>query len=135
MNGWRSRFLIVALFAGAMWGHSMATAWIPNTPEGMLLFHGSAALVELLLILLLPIISSGRLCSDMELLCFVSMAANFAGWMAYLAYLPPIYYDAFMVGLTIVQTIRVLLVDDDTTHSSRVHLVRGGADSGPAIHS
>jgi len=91
----------------------------------MLAFHLSAAAVDLLLLKSAPRFISGRLCSDMQFLCLVSMSANFVGWIAYTAYAPPIFYNAFMWGLSYVQWGRLLLVDHHGADYLRVDLVRG----------
>lgn len=126
MNGWRSRLMLAAVMLLAMQAHSIALAGKPNTDAGMLAFHLSAAVVDLLLLNSSPRYVSGRLCSDMQILCLVSIVANFVGWIAYTAYAPPIYYNAFMWGLSYVQWGRLLLVDHHGADYLRVNLVRGG---------
>lgn len=126
MNGWRSRISLVAVMLLAMQIQAFALDDTPNTDEGMLAFHLSAAAVDLMLLKSAPRFISGRLCSDMQLLCLVSMFANFVGWIAYTAYAPPIFYNAFMWGLSYVQWGRLLLVDHHGADYLRVDLVRGG---------
>lgn len=135
MNGWRSRLSVAVLIALAWFIHSQATIGIPNTPTGLLIFHGSAAATDLLLLYLVPRFVSGPLCDDMQLLCLLSIVANFAGWVAYLAYFPPVFYNVFMWGLAHVQFLRLLLVDHDTTHPARVPLVRSGRRGRAAAYS
>lgn len=95
----------------AMLVHSMATGSLPNTDEGMLQFHGSAATVDFMLLYIAPRFIGGRLCDDTQILCLVSCVANFLGFIAYTAYSPPIFYNWFMWGLAHVQFGRILLVD------------------------
>lgn len=126
MNGWRSRLMIGLAMVAAMLIHSNLVSHLPNTPEGMLAAHGSAALFDLILILCIPRLSFGRLCDDMQILCLVSMCANFIGWIAYIHYLSPVFYNTFQLGLSLVQGIRLLITDGDNAHNNqRVHLVRG----------
>ena len=126
MNGWRLRLALVAVMVLAMEVHSVVLANKPNTDQGLLAFHLSAAVVDLLILKAAPRFVSGRLCSDMQILCLVSIVANFLGWLAYTAYAPPIFYNSFMWGLSYVQWGRLLLVDHHGADYLRVNLVRGG---------
>lgn len=120
MNGWRSRLMLVLAFVAAIWTHTKLASHLPNTPEGMLAVHGSAALFDFALLCYVPWLLSGSLCDDMELLCLVSIIANCAGWFAYMAYASPAWYNGFMLWLSIVQFFRLLLVDgDDATALGR----------------
>jgi hypothetical protein len=104
--------------------HSEIASGLGNTPVGMLMFHGSAALTDLLLLHCAPTLLSGALCDDMQNLCLVSIVANFAGWLLYLAYTPPEFYNSFMWGLGCVQSLRLFLVDSDDANHMGLHLVR-----------
>lgn len=125
MNAWRSRLLAGLLILLAMRLHAVALADVANTPGGMLLYHGSAAVVDLLLLISAPWLLSGRLCDDMQAMNLASIIANFAGWIAYLAYTPPVFYDTFMQGLTYVQFIRLFIVDRHVADRLGFDLVRG----------
>lgn len=107
------RLLTVLLLVATWFAHHHATAGLPNTPTGMLAYHGSAALVDLFILATLPRFLAGQLCDDLQTTCLLSIVANFAGWLAYMAYAPPSYYNTVMLGLSIVQFIRLLLVDGD----------------------
>jgi hypothetical protein len=111
MNNWRNRIATGLLFWLMMQVHSVATANVSNTTGGMLLFHWSAALADYVLMLSLPSLLDGRLCDDIETLCLVSMIVNFIGFIAYLAYAPPVFYNVFMWGLAYVQWGRLLVTD------------------------
>jgi len=111
MNGWRSRIFLVIVIALAMAGHSLATASLPNTDEGMAIFHGSAAAVDFILLYSVPRFLTGRLCTDTQILCLVSCFANLPGFLAYRAYASPDFYNTFMWSLAYVQFGRILLVD------------------------
>lgn len=124
MNGWRSRILTGAIFGASMGIHSMSTAHVSNTDGGMLVFHGSAALFDLFLFYMVPVFLSGQISLDMETLCIVSIVANFVGWISYMAYASPIYYNTFMWGLTYVQAIRLLILDDDNANARGLYMVR-----------
>ena len=111
MNSWRARCGAVVAMLAAMYGHSWATSALPNTPAGMLMFHGSAALADLLLLYASPFLLRGRLCLDTQKLLLASIVGNFAGWLLYMAYVSPVYYDGFMWALTYVQLFRFFLPD------------------------
>lgn len=125
MNGWRSRVLLAALMLLTMQIHAAVMADVPNTDGGMLQFHLSAAVVDLFLLYCAPRFTAGRLCGDMQTLCLVSIVANFVGWIAYMAYAPPIFYNTFMWGLSYVQWARLLLVDRHGDDCLGLYLVRG----------
>lgn len=131
MNGWRSRLLVGLVMLLAMRLHAVALADVPNTPAGMLLYHGSAAVFDWSLLVLTPMILRGRLCDHMQTLNFVSMVINFMGWITYLAWTPPTVYNMLIAGLSYVQFIRLLL-DDDAINTLRGFMVRR-PDSGRAV--
>lgn len=112
MNSWRSRLLTGVLLFTAMQMHSEVSIMLPNTQGGMLAFHGSAALVDLFLIFCVPIFIRGQICSDVQLLCLISMVMNFCGWIGYLSYATPDLYNASMWGLSYVQWGRLLWKDN-----------------------
>jgi hypothetical protein len=95
----------------AMYGHGCATGQLPNTPVGMLLFHGSAALIDLAMLYAAPAVLHGRLCTDTQKLLLVSLVGNFAGWLLYVAYVSPIFYNTFMWTLTYAQLLRLFIPD------------------------
>jgi hypothetical protein len=95
----------------ATYAHGWATAELPNAPVDMLLFHGSAALVDLLLLYAAPAVLRGRLCADSQKLLLASIVGNFAGWLLYMAYVSPIFYNVYMVALTYAQLLRLIIPD------------------------
>ena len=132
MNSWQSRCVAASLMLLAIYGHGWATHQLPNTPVDMLLFHGSAALVDLLMLFSAPAVLNGRLCADTQKLLFASIVGNFAGWALYMAYVSPIFYNYGMLALTCVQLLRLFMPDRHVDYP-RVHLVRdrdriGGSD-------
>ena len=94
-----------------MFGHGWATGQLLNTPVDMLLFHGSAALLDLLMLYAAPAVLNGRLCTDTQKLLLASIVGNFAGWLLYMAYVSPIFYNTFMVALTYAQLLRLFIPD------------------------
>ena len=124
MNSWRARCVAASLMLLAIYGHGWATHQLPNTPADMLLFHGSAALVDLLMLYAAPAVLSGRLCVDSQKLLLASIVGNAAGWLLYMAYAPPVIYNTYMVAVTYAQLMR-LIIPDRHADSSRSNLVRG----------
>lgn len=111
MNSWKARCLAVAFILLAMWVHHTCSASLGNTPVHMLLFHGSAALLDLSLLYAAPLLLRGRLCLDTQKLLLASIVGNFAGWILYMAYVSPRWYDAYMWALTYAQLLRFFLPD------------------------
>ena len=111
MNSWRARCLAVALMLLAMYGHSWATVDLPNTPVHALLFHGSAALVDLFMLYAAPAVLSGRLCTDSQKLLLASIVGNAAGWLLYMAYAPPVFFNCYMWAVTYAQLLLLIIPD------------------------
>lgn len=130
MNDWRSRILCVLLLLLAVVGHDAATERLSNSPSDMLVFHGSAALIDLFLLYVFPAILTGRLSDASQTLCLVSICINFVGWIAYLAYAPPVIYNALAWGLSYVQWGILLFMDRRDAHRLGFDLVRGSHRKG-----
>ena len=111
MTTWRARFQMWLLITGMMVIHAAATESLPNTPEAMLMFHGSAALLDWLLLCIAPKLLSGRLCDHTQWLLLTSICGNSAGWILYMRYAPPSYYNSFMWWLTAAQWVRLFIPD------------------------
>jgi len=109
---WRGRLAMLALIGGAIGLHSFLMADIPNSPQGMLMFHGSAAGLDLLLLFCARFFLQPEMTTDIEVLFFLSILVNFFGWLAYIAYAPPIYYNSSMWALTVITAVRLLTKGD-----------------------
>jgi hypothetical protein len=135
MTSWRARFCMWVLIYGISMLHGGVTGSLPNTPEAMLVYHGSAALLDWLLLCLAPRLLSGQLCDHIQWLCFASACANFAGWILYMGYASPSYYNAAIWGLGIAQSVRLFIPDrHDTDYLGRDlvpnrHRIHGGQHS------
>ena len=134
MNTWQNRVLTALLFAAVMALHAFCLEGKPNTPMGMLVFHGSAAAVDLALLRATPMLLDGQLCDDMQLLCWFSVAVNFAGWILYMVYAPPYFYNTIQWVLSCIQWGRLFLVDGDNAHNMGLHLVRRVASGRPKLY-
>ena len=127
MNPWRYRALTGFMFWLAMRVHGEIASFLPNTLEGMAAFHLSAALVDFLLLVIVSVLVSGRLCDAMETLCYVSMCVNFMGFIAYVCYFPPVFYNTVMWGLSYVQFARLLVADRYDSDYMGWHFFRSDA--------
>lgn len=134
MNTWLDRVLTALLFGATMWLHEVCLDGKPNTPLGLLIFHGSAAAVDLALLRSVPFLLKGKLCDDMELLCWLSIAVNFMGWILYMAYAPPYFYNTIQWLLSVIQWGRLLIVDGNNVNRMGLHLVRRFAPNRPKLY-
>lgn len=98
MSTWTARLM----FGCAIWltgaAHHDLVSGVTNTPAGMFVYHGAAAGIDFLLLVCAANLLEGRLSSDMQNLCWLSMIVNFFGWLLYLAYAPPISYN-YAIGV------------------------------------
>ncbi len=124
MNILRFRVIFALVILLTWYVHLQVTHTLPNTPEGMLLFHGSAATVDLFLVYSAPQLLEGKLCDDTQKLCLASIVGNAVGWAFYLAYLPPVFYNTFMEILGYVQLARLFMVDGHDANTLGSYLVR-----------
>lgn len=124
-NSWQARlmFAVALWFANAV--HRELVAGVSNTPLGMLAYHGSAALFDMVLLTGAPSVLSGRLCDDIQALCLASMVINFLGWIAYLAYAPPSLYNWMIWSCGYVQWARLIFVDRHDADHLGFDLVSG----------
>lgn len=90
--------------------HGMLFCDVENSPCGMLMYHGSAAMCDFATIIIAAHVLRGRISIDMQYLCMSSMIINFIGWVAYLIYFKPDAYDAAIRVLTCAQFVRLLLI-------------------------
>lgn len=110
MNGWRSRLLLIAAFFFAAKVHDWIMLGCANTPEMMLIYHGSAGAVDLFLLWIVQHRISGRLCDHIQASCIASVVINYVGYRLYMAYSPPDLYNYLIAGLCYVQYLRLLYV-------------------------
>lgn len=111
MNKWSYRLFVgLALWLAAL-THQKICVDVANTPAGMFLYHGAAALFDFATLVVSAHALEGRLSDDLQALCFASMIVNFLGFLAYMAYAPAIVYNNAIWGLCVVQYGRLLWVD------------------------
>lgn len=97
------------------------------------MFHGTGALVDLFMLYSAPAVLYGRLCADTQKLLLASIVGNFAGWLLYVAYVSPMFYDAYMWILTYVQLLR-LFIPDSHVDTLGLDLVRHPDHIGSGNH-
>ena len=133
-TGWEARlFYGLALwFANVV--HPALVGDQSNTPEGMFIYHGVAALTDCLLLILASYTLRGSLSDSMQDMCLLAMVINFCGWLAYLAYAPPITYNYAIGWLGYVQFGRLLWVDHHGLDRLRDHFVCGPNIRGAPLH-
>lgn len=134
MNSWRDRLSMMLLMAAVVGAHSVATMGLVNTPAAMLVFHGSAGLLDWMLAMVVPFFLSGRRCTLVQWLMIGSILGNFAGWLLYMHHVSPVYFNVMMWTLSAVQCVCILGPDlrDVVTRDSLVsiaHRVSGGNNS------
>lgn len=136
MNCWRSRLVLGLVFLVAAHMHGLVTESLPNSPESMLIYHGSAGAVDLVLLSCAPWLIHGRLCDDIQALCLASIVANFLGYLAYLAYFPPVFYDTAILGICYAQYGRLIVGDnnDDYARLLGFGLVRSADPRRPKLN-
>ena len=105
-----------------MAAHGVATMPLQNTPAAMLVVHGSAALLDWMLALVTPFFLSGSRCKLVQWTMIGSIVGNFAGWLLYMHYVSPVYFNTTMWILTVVQCVCILGPDlrDVATRNSMV---------------
>lgn len=135
MTSWRPRFQMWLLLVAVQAGYAWATGSLPNTPAGMLLFHGSAALFDCLVLWFASILLSGSLLRHTQWLLFASIAGNACGWWLYMAYVSPSFYNIFMWVLTAAQWLRLFIPDSHAPVHPRNAMVRRGAGIRSGCHS
>lgn len=100
------------IYALALWltgvVHHNLVQNVSNTPEGMFIYHASAAATDYLLLMCASSVLYGRLADDMQHMCLLSMVINFIGWVLYMAYAPPNTYDLAIGILSYVQYARLI---------------------------
>lgn len=88
------RFFAALMFASATLSHELFLSHLDG-----LMYYGSAALIDLAIIILTSGINPvPKMVIALHRICTVSIIANFAGWVMWSLYLPPLTYDLmFMV--------------------------------------
>lgn len=111
MTRWRRRIALGAAFLISAQAFAFLADGVPNTPEGMLLYHAGAGTVDLIMTLMVRHFVTGYLRRDIEAICYASIASNALGWALYMAWTPPTLYNALIAGLNYGLAIRLLMGD------------------------
>jgi len=125
MNTWVARLRYAMLIVVAFVVHREAMQGVSQFEIGAAQYYGSAALLDYFLVRCAFHFVKGNLCDDMEDLGYISIAANFLGWVSYYFSIDTTYYLVFMKSHSVIQAIRLLLVDgNDVAISMRGFVLR-----------
>lgn len=111
MTRWRRRIALGAAFLISAQAFSFFADGVPNTPEGMLVYHAGAGTVDLAMAAVVKKFVTGYIRRDIEAICYASIFVNALGWERYLAWSPPTLYNALIAGLNYGLAIRLLMGD------------------------
>lgn len=133
LSDWQRRVFCAAAFLliSVIHGHSFG---FKNTPELMLMYHGSAVFADMATIFIAGHALNGRVSFDIMYINVAAIVANFLGFLAYMAYFPPLAYDTTMAGIIFAQWAR-LIWTDDVANLLRFHVLSGGNSSKHQIHT
>lgn len=112
-------------------GHSFG---FKNTEELMLMYHGSAVLADLVIILIAGYALTGRVSFDIMYINLCAIIVNFIGWALWLEYYPPTLYNWSMSVIIFAQWAR-LIWSDDVANLLRFHVFRGSDSRSNQIHT
>lgn len=137
MNTWRHRLLVGLLFWLIFRFYLVITEPLPNSSVGMFVFHIGAAFIDFMLLICANHLLNGKLSDDMQTLCYVSIVFNFLGWILYMAYAPPIFYNGLMGVLSYVQYLRLIMGDRHVDFARLLGngVVRSNNLSRPKLHT
>lgn len=100
----------------------------------MLMYHGSAVLADLVIILIAGYALTGRVSFDIMYINLCAVIVNFIGWALWLEYYPPTLYNWSMSAIIFAQWAR-LIWSDDVANVLRFHVFRGSDSRSNQIHS
>ncbi len=119
-NHWALRLSVGAIFWITASIHHDLVMDVENSVVGMFAYHASAALCDFLLLILSANVLVGRLSDDMQALFLAFMCLNFLGFLAYAAYISPVFYDMACLGLSYAQYLRIFM---DDQYDALAHLL------------
>jgi len=128
-----SRIATALAFGLMQWMHSFID--VSNNPEGLLIYHGSAALFDLAAIYIVSELLTGQLARDLYALTLASIGINGLGWAGYMLYLAPIWYDSALTSLIMVSYLRLFVTrGGDVIGNHGGGIFRPRADNRPQSH-
>lgn len=133
LTEWQRRLVAGAAFFFISWIHAHSFGF-KNTPELMLIYHGSAVAADLAIIYIAGHALTGRVSFDIMYINLCSIVVNFMGFIAYMAYLPPSFYNTMMAGVIYAQWAR-LIWNDDVANFLRFHVLPGSNSRSNQIHT
>ena len=133
LTEWQRRLMAGAAFFVISWVHGHSFGF-KNTPELMLICHGSAVAADLAVIYIAGYALTGRISRDIMYINLCAIIVNFMGFLAYMAYLPPSFYNKAMAGVIFAQWAR-LIWTDDVASFLRFHVLPGSNSRSNQIHT
>jgi len=109
-NTRRERLYVFLAMSLLQVAHQYLFGDLPNTDEGMLLYHGAAALADFYLIYVASEFLTGELGLQIQCLSLASMVTNAFGYFAYVQYVSHWFYDLTMWGVSGVLIIKLLWI-------------------------
>lgn len=131
---WHDRAIAAAIICLVQYTHQRCLAGVDNTPAAMLLYHGSAALADFLVIAVAAHCLKGQISQDIQSLNLIAMAVNCFGWIAYLAYAQPTAYNTAIGVLGYVQMVRLIWPGRHDPDYLRLNLVLRDYFGGHQLH-
>lgn len=116
MNHWRSRLALAAIAFAASRLHHFVVHDLPPTEVWAAVYFASALTVDWMLLKICPAFTAERLCDFMQISCIASIAINTCGFIWYMRGDDPWLYNKLIAIVSIIQAIRLLLVDRHDTN-------------------
>lgn len=115
MNSWRSRLALFAVAFAASRFHAFWADDLPQVEFYAAIYFGSALTVDWFLLMCCPHFIEDNLCDFMQISCVASIVINTCGFIWYMRGDDPWLYNKLIAILSIIQAIRLLLVDRHDT--------------------
>lgn len=109
-GAWQKRLLAALIFVLVQQVHRWLFSDLAPTDEQQFIYHATAALCDYSLIVITAHLLYGPLASDIESLCYASIATNAIGWVLFTAYYPPTVYNLIAGVIVHVQIIRLIWI-------------------------
>ncbi len=107
-NSWQARLVFGLVLWLSGLAHSAIIGSVSNTPQGMFIYHLSAAATDYMLLASAPFFLFGRISDDLQVLCLFSMIANMVGWWFYMSWLSPSTYNYSILIIGYIQYARLI---------------------------
>lgn len=116
MNSWHSRIALAFVAYAASRIHAMSMHDLPSAEVWGAVYFGSAMTVDWALLKICPAFTAFKLCDFMQYSCIASIVINTCGFLWYMQGDDPWLYNKLIAILSIIQAIRLLLIDRHDTN-------------------